>query len=224
MTVADRIRARLQSAGVTPHGNANIAPWLEPDDLAQLEADALPHVEALLHSLVIDTATDHNTQDTAARVARMLVREVFAGRYQPAPCMTSFPNVREVDECYAVGPIALRSCCAHHLVPITGSAWIGVIPGERLIGLSKFHRTVEWVMARPQIQEEAAEQVADAIDEAVHPRGLAVVIRASHLCCSWRGVRDSHSLMTTAVLRGLFKHDGKARAEFFSTIAAMGFA
>ena len=188
-----------------------------------IEVEVQGHLFALLNSLVIDTEHDHNSQETAARVARMMVREVFAGRYMPPPKLTTFPNVKQVDECYAVGPIAVRSCCAHHLVPIHGSAWIGVIPGERLIGLSKFHRLTEWVLSRPQIQEEAAEQLADAIESAVQPRGLGVIIRASHLCCEWRGVRDVGSLMTTSVLRGFFKHDQKARAELLTIISAMGF-
>ncbi len=221
VTTADTIIGRLAAAGVPYLANSNISNVLEPGDVAAIEAEAEQHLLALLRCLVIDVDHDHNTRDTAARVARMFVREVFAGRYQPQPRLTSFPNVNQVDQCYAVGPITVRSACSHHLVPIHGQAWVGVIPGERLIGLSKFHRLVEWVMARPQIQEEAANQLADAIEQAVQPRALAVIVRASHMCCEWRGVRDNGSLMTTSVMRGLFKQDSDARREFLTLIRGM---
>lgn len=223
MSIADTIRGRLAHIGAEYLANSNISNALAPGDLDAIEAEAQQHVESLLRCLVIDTARDHNTRETAARVARMLVREVFAGRYQSSPRLTTFPNVKHVDECYAVGPITVRSACSHHLVPIHGSAWVGVIPGETLIGLSKFHRLVEWIMARPQIQEEAAEQLADAITAAVAPRALAVVVRASHMCCEWRGVRDNGSLMTTSVMRGLFHENSDARREFLTLIRGMGF-
>jgi GTP cyclohydrolase I len=117
------------------------------------------------------------------RVARMMGREVFRGRYQPQPVLTDFPNIGSFDQFYAGGPIAVRSCCAHHLVPITGRAWIGIVPSNRVIGLSKFDRLTDWIMARPQIQEEATEQLADALETAIAPRALGVIVRARHLCC-----------------------------------------
>lgn len=220
--VSLRVRARLERAGRSFNANDNIAAFLEPGDIEAIEQEVRDHVTGLLAALVIDTANDHNTQDTAARVAKMFCREVFAGRYEAMPCVTTFPNVKHVDECYAVGPISVRSSCSHHMVPIMGQAWIGIVPAERLIGLSKFNRLTEWIMARPQIQEEAAEQLADAIEAQVTPRGLGVIIRAKHFCCAWRGVRDA-SEMTTSVLRGVFKTDHSARAELLSLIAGMGY-
>lgn len=224
LLISSAIRARLTASGSPFRANDNIAAHLLLGEVEAIEAEASGHVEALLRSLVIDVDHDHNTAETARRVAKMYVREVFAGRYQAAPAVTSFPNVRQVDEVYAVGPIVVRSACSHHMVPILGNAWVGVIPGERVIGLSKFSRIADWVMSRPQIQEEAAEQLADAIGTALGDhRGLALVIRARHLCCGWRGVRDQGQQMTTSVMRGFFKEDAKARAEFFSIIQGMEF-
>lgn len=202
--------------------NANVAAELRPGDLDQVQYEVEGHVAAMLDSLLIEQ--DHNTEGTAARVAKMLVREVFAGRYQAKPSLTDFPNVSELDQIYVVGPIQVRSCCAHHLVPIMGQAWVGIVPSERVIGLSKFHRLTEWIMGRPQIQEEATQQLADVIEDAVKPRALGLVVRASHLCCAWRGVRDQDSLMTTSVMRGLFKTDGVSRGEFLTLIRGLGYA
>lgn len=177
----------------------------------------------LLEALHIDWRRDPNTQNTPARVSRLLVDEVMHGRYRPRPRMTTFPNTRKLDELYTVGPIAVRSLCSHHLVPILGDAWIGVIPGDTLIGLSKFSRLTEWVMARPQIQEEAAVQLADEIEGLIHPRGLAVFIRAQHMCMSWRGVRDG-AKMSTSVMRGILREAPAARAEFLETIKGKRYA
>lgn len=164
-----------------------------------------------------------HTAGTPGRVARMMVREVFAGLFEPPPALTSFPNEQALDQLYAVGPIAVRSCCAHHLVPIIGQAWIGVLPGESLIGLSKFHRLTAWIMARPQTQEEATQQLADALCDAIKPIGLAVIVRARHFCTAWRGVRDEPSLMTTSVMRGALLTAPAARAEFMSLVSGMGY-
>jgi len=210
-----------QQAAMKP-ANESFAGALTADELADMENEVEGCVLDMLRALRIEP--DHNTRDTPARVARMLVREVFAGRYDEPPELTFFPNVRgALDQIYAVGPIAFSSSCAHHLVPITGRAWVGVLPDDRLIGLSKFHRLTRWIMARPQIQEEATHQLADAVEGALAPRGLAVVVRATHLCCAWRGVRDEPSVMSTSVMRGVLLADSAARAEFMAMIAGMGF-
>lgn len=196
--------------------NENIAESLTPEDLVRMQDDAESAVAALLTALRIDYEKDHNTEQTPQRVARMLVREVFAGRYQPRPRITDFPNVKELDELYTVGPVAVRSCCAHHLCPIEGEAFIGVIPGERIIGLSKFSRLTEWVMARPQIQEEATVQLADEIEKLIKPKGLGVIVSARHSCMTWRGVREPNSKMVTSVMRGLFRDNDAARSELLT--------
>ena len=221
------LRERLAAAGRRAWANDHLSDFVGPIELDALENEVADRANEMLRALVIDTESDPNTRDTGRRVARMFVREVFAGRYSPRPDVTEFDGIRQADGCFAIGPIAIRSCCAHHLVPITGQAWVGVIPnGENatVIGLSKYHRLTHWIMSRPQIQEEAAEQLADELQQAIgSPRALAVVVRAKHLCCGWRGVKDDASLMTTSVMRGLFKQDPKARQEFLALIAGMGF-
>ena len=221
MPSTSALSKRLKAESIPHHANANIAATLVPGDLEAMQDEVAGHVASILRSLGIEQ--DHNTADTPKRVAKMLVCEVFAGRYQPAPCVTDFPNVTNLDQIYVVGPITVRSCCAHHLVPIIGQAWVGVVPSARVIGLSKFHRLTEWIMARPQIQEEATQHLADAIEKAVQPRALGLVVRAKHLCCTWRGVRDDGTLMTTSVMRGLFKTDGNARRELLALMAGQGF-
>lgn len=189
------------------------------EDLSDAERDRIREdveeaVRGLLFALRIPL--DHNTEDTPRRVAKLYVDEVFRGRYYPPPRVASFPNVTELDQLYVVGPITVRSACSHHLVPILGQAWVGVIPSDRVVGLSKIARITEWVMARPQIQEEAVNQLADALEEALFPRGLGVVVSAEHLCMTWRGVRDPGVRMTTAVMRGLLLKEPAARAEFLA--------
>lgn len=198
--------------------NANIAVGLSPSDLNQIELDTYRACQDLLTALRIDVVNDHNTRGTAARMAKMFVRETFAGRYQPQPSLTDFPNVRNLDEVVIVGPVAVRSTCAHHFCPIEGQAWVGVIPGDVIIGLSKFARVTEWIMARPQIQEEATVQLADVIEGAIKPLALGVIVTARHSCMTWRGVREPASMATTSVMRGLFRTEPGARAEFLKLV------
>jgi GTP cyclohydrolase I len=218
------LRRRIDGAGRSARGNLNVAEFLEDGDLAAMENVIAGHVHGILQALAINIADDHNAAETPERVARMFVREMCAGRFEPRPKVTCFENVRDIDQLYAVGPIAVRSCCAHHLCPIEGEAWCGVIPTDRVVGLSKFSRLASWIMARPQMQEEATVQLADEIEEAIRPRGLAVVVRARHTCMTWRGVRDRESLMTTSVTRGALRDSSAARAEFFAMIGGQGFA
>ena len=214
------IRERIAAAGKRFHANDNIAEFIHSDDeRRELRAEVEGHIEALLRALVIDTESDHNTQDTARRVAKMYLNEVFAGRYEPAPPMTEFPNVEKLNELMVVGPITARSACSHHLCPIMGKIWIGVLPNaeSNLIGLSKFVRLADWIMSRPQIQEEAVKNLADELEEKIAPDGLAVVMRADHFCMHWRGVKD-RSKMTTSVMRGSFLRDASLRKEFLDLI------
>lgn len=218
--VSERIRYRLVSAGCRHHANDNIAAFIEPGELDALQEEVQARMQAVLQSLVIDTDSDHNTQETAKRVAKMFVREVFAGRYVEAPPVTEFPNVSRLNELMIVGPITVRSACSHHFCPVMGRIWIGVMPNEHtnVIGLSKYARLVDWVMGRPQIQEEAVVQLADLIQEKTQPDGLAIVMEASHFCMSWRGVREMDSKMINSVMRGVFLKDSALRREFLSLI------
>ena len=214
------IRARLQKAGRRFHANDNIAAFLEPGDLEALGAEVEAKLKGVLDSLVIDTDSDHNTQDTARRIAKMYLTEVFRGRYFPAPTVTEFPNAERLNELMIVGPITVRSACSHHFCPIMGRLWIGLMPNEHsnLIGLSKYARLAEWIMSRPQIQEEAITQMADVLMHKVSPDGLAVVMEADHFCMHWRGVRDSGAKMVNSVMRGSFLKNAPLRREFLSLI------
>lgn len=221
--VSQAIREELQRLGRPFFANDNISDVLKPHHKKALIQEVEARVEDLLRSLVIDIDNDHNTRETAHRVAKMFVNEVFRGRYDPAPHVTTFPNAKKLDELYTTGPITIRSACSHHLVPIVGKCWIGVIPRDRLFGLSKFNRVVEWFAARPQIQEELAVQIADYLENMLQPVGLAVVIEATHMCMTWRGVREEMSAtMKTSVMRGKMLSVPAARSEFFELIRERG--
>ncbi|MEO6280928.1 GTP cyclohydrolase I [Roseateles sp.] len=218
LPVSERIRYRLVSAGCRHHANDNIAGYIEPGELDALQAEVQAKMQEVLKSLVIDTDSDHNTQDTAKRVAKMFVREVFAGRYVQPPTVTEFPNVSRLNELMIVGPITVRSACSHHLCPVIDKVWIGIMPNEHsnLIGLSKYVRLTDWIMNRPQIQEEAVIMLANELETRVKPDGLAVVMEADHFCMHWRGVKDTGAAMTNSVMRGAFLTDPNLRREFLS--------
>ena len=222
--VSARIRARLQAADKRFHANDNIADFIQDGELDALQSEVQQHMQALLSSLVIDTENDHNSLETAKRVAKMYVREVFRGRYVAMPASTEFPNVEQLNELMIVGPITVRSACSHHLCPIMGKVWVGVMPNEHsnLIGLSKYARMIEWVMSRPQIQEEAVSQMAELLMKKLQPDGLAIVMEADHFCMHWRGVKDSQSKMINSVMRGSFLRDANLRREFLSLINPRG--
>ena len=186
--VSIKIRERLAAAHKRYNANDNIASFLQPGELESLLDEVEEKMQAVLDSLVIDTTGDHNTQNTARRVAKMYLNEVFRGRYVAAPSITEFPNAEHLNELMIVGPITVRSACSHHFCPVIGKIWIGVMPNEHtnVIGLSKYARLAEWVMGRPQIQEEAVVQLADLIMEKTQPDGLAIVMEASHYCMAWR--------------------------------------
>ncbi len=218
--VSVKIRERIQAARKRFNANDNIADFLQPGELERLLDEVEAKMQGVLDSLVIDTAGDHNTQNTARRVAKMYLNEVFKGRYAQAPTITEFPNAEHLNELMIVGPLTVRSACSHHFCPVMGKIWIGIMPNEHtnVIGLSKYARLVDWVMGRPQIQEEAVVQLADLIMEKTQPDGLAVVMEASHFCMSWRGVREMDSKMINSVMRGVFLKDSALRREFLSLI------
>ena len=222
--VSVKIRERIAAARKRFNANDNIADFIEPGELAALLDEVEVKMRGVLDSLVIDTDNDHNTANTARRVAKMYLNEVFRGRYVAAPPITEFPNAEHLNELMIVGPITVRSACSHHFCPVIGSIWIGVLPNEHtnVIGLSKYARLAEWVMGRPQIQEEAVVQLADMIQEKTQPDGLAIVMEASHYCMSWRGVKDMDSKMINSVMRGVFLKDPNLRREFLSLIPKKG--
>ena len=199
--VSVKIRERLLAARKKFHANDNIAEFIVPGELEKLLDEVAIKMQGVLDSLVIDTANDHNTDNTARRVAKMYVNEVFKGRYVPAPTITEFPNVGHLNELMIVGPITVHTY---------------------VIGLSKYARLAEWIMGRPQIQEEAVVQLADLIQEKTQPDGLAIVMEASHYCMAWRGVKDMDSRMINSVMRGVFLKDPNLRREFLSLIPRKG--
>ena len=218
VAVSAKIRERISRARARFHANDNIAQFIEAGELELLRAEVTEKMHTVLESLVIDTENDHNTRATAERVAKMYLTEVFRGRYVPQPDVTYFPNIERLSELVIVGPITVRSACSHHLCPIMGKLWIGVMPNERshLIGLSKYARLADWVMSRPQIQEEAVTRLADLLQERLQPDGLAVVMEADHFCMQWRGVKDTDSKMTNSIMRGSFLTDANLRREFLA--------
>ncbi len=218
--VSVKIRERIVAARKRFHANDNIADFIEPGELDRLLDEVQSKMQGVLTSLVIDTDNDHNTGQTARRVAKMYLTEVFKGRYIKGPTVTEFPNAEHLNELMIVGPITVRSACSHHLCPVIGVIWIGVLPNEHtnVIGLSKYARLAEWVMGRPQIQEEAVVQLADLIQQKTQPDGLAIVMEASHFCMGWRGVKDVDSKMINSVMRGSFLKDANLRREFLSLI------
>ena len=216
--ISERIRARLVAEDVSFLANDNIAEHIQPGELKELEVEVADRVRELLQSLVIDIDNDHNTQETAERVARMYLNEVFKGRFYEQPDVTSFPNTKDLDEIYTVGPITVRSACSHHLVPILGNCWIGIKPGSRVIGLSKFARVADWVFSRPHIQEEAVMILADEIERLCEPKGLGIIVKAQHYCMKWRGVKEPSTSMVNSVVRGVFRHDPSLKQEFFELV------
>ena len=201
-----RIRQRIERARKRFHANDNIADFLEPGDLDALLAEVEEGMKTVLQSLVIDIDNDHNTRDTA-------------GRYVAPPAVTEFPNAESLNELMIVGPITVRSACSHHFCPIMGRLWIGLMPNEHsnLIGLSKYARLAEWIMSRPQIQEEAIAQIAEILMSKVSPDGLAVVMEADHFCMHWRGVKDE-AVMINSAMRGSFLKDHTLRSEFLALL------
>jgi GTP cyclohydrolase IA len=197
---------------------------LDPAEKAQMIESAAKKLEELFAILQLDTRNDHNMQETPIRVARMLVEDLMYGRYNAPPAVTEFENVERYDQLLVTGPIEVRSTCVHHLMPIVGQAFIGVLPSPdgKIIGLSKYDRIVHYFSARLQIQEELVAQIGKFIMEATQPRGLAIRISAAHLCRTHRGVRASlDSRMVNSAFYGEFLTDSNLKAAFLQEALAL---
>lgn len=214
------VRNRIKQAGARFHSNDNIAEFILPNELEQLQAEVQEAMQSVLEALVIDTENDHNTQETAKRVAKMFVNETFGGRYCPSPRVTSFPNMG-YNSLYTTGPISIRSTCAHHFQNIVGKCWVGIFPEDEVIGLSKFNRIAHHIAERPQIQEEMTTQIADALQEYAKTPNVAVLLKAEHHCMTHRGVKEHESDMTTAIMRGKFQTDSALKKEFYDICLSM---
>jgi GTP cyclohydrolase I len=220
LPASHRIRQRLEAAKHRYHSNDNIADFIKDGELDELQQEVALKLEDVLQSLVIDTIHDHNTQDTANRVAKMFIRETFSGRYRHAPKVTAFPNMG-YKSLYTTGPISIRSTCAHHFQNIVGRCWVGIIPEAEVIGLSKFNRLVHHICERPQIQEEMTTQIAEALKQYAKTEHIAVVVKAEHHCMTMRGVREHESDMTTAIMLGAFNDDPALKKEFYDICLSM---
>ena len=171
--ISKKIKERIKKAGKRFHSNDNISEFIEDGEMDLLQAEVQDKLQGVLDSLVSDTENDHNTQETAKRVAKMYIRETFGGRFKPAPRVTSFPNMG-YKSMYTSGPISIRSTCAHHFQNIVGRAWVGIIPNGEVIGLSKFNRIVHHIVERPQIQEEMTTQIAEELKKYAKDRKSVV--------------------------------------------------
>ena len=220
MTISQTIRERIQQTNARFHSNDNISEFIHEGELALLQTEVEEEFKAVLDALVIDTENDHNTQETAKRVAKMYINETFGGRYQPMPKVTAFPNMG-YKSMYTSGPISIRSTCAHHFQNIVGKCWVGIIPEDEVIGLSKFNRIIHHIAERPQIQEEMTTQITQALKEYAKTEHVAVVVKAEHHCMTHRGVKEHESDMTTAVLQGAFLDEPSVKQEFYNICLSM---
>jgi len=220
MTISQTIRERIQQTNARFHSNDNISEFIHEGELALLQSEVEEKFKAVLDALVIDTENDHNTNETAKRVAKMYINETFGGRYQPMPKVTAFPNMG-YKSMYTSGPISIRSTCAHHFQNIVGKCWVGIIPEDEVIGLSKFNRIIHHIAERPQIQEEMTTQITEALKEYAKTEHVAVVVKAEHHCMTHRGVKEHESDMTTAVLQGAFLNEPSVKQEFYNICLSM---
>lgn len=222
MITSEKIIERIKEAKMPFNANDNISGFIRDGELDELKNEVEQKVVSLLKSLVIDIDNDHNTHETAKRVAKMYIDEVFSGRYKSKPSITTFPNIKNLNELYCLGPIKVKSACSHHFVEIDGACWVGVFPSDKVIGISKIARIVDWVCRRPHIQEEMSTILADELEKVMDPIGLGVVIKAKHHCMTWRGVKEEDSSMITSVMRGELQKD-TLKNEFFNLIKLQGF-
>ena len=214
-----QIRAKLEDAGIRYWAGDNISKVLQKHDKEELINEATRAFEGVLDALLIDRINDPNSQGTARRLAKMYFNEIMAGRYDPAPSATSFPNdSTDRYEGMLVVRSELKSMCSHHHQPVAGVAYIGIIAADKLIGLSKYTRIAQWCARRGTLQEELANEIAREIQKVTNAEHLGVYIQATHGCCENRGIMATSSLTQTTVLRGAFKDDAGTKKEFFDNI------
>lgn len=219
MSKSKEIRAKLENAGIRYWAGDNISEVLQDGDKESLIEEATEAFEQVLDSLVIDRHNDPNSMGTARRLAKMYILEIMSGRYDSAPPATAFPN--EGSEAYKgmlVVRSELRSMCSHHHQPVTGVAYIGVIPEDKVIGLSKYTRIAQWCARRGTLQEELAMDITREIMKATGSPHVGVYIQATHGCCENRGIMAHSSLTQTTVLKGYFIDDDATKKEFFDNI------
>ncbi len=209
----------MKSQGKRFWAGDNISDYVDEEQKEALIGEATVAFEQVLDALLIDRETDPNSHGTAKRLAKMYYNEIMAGRYDPAPDATAFPNdSADRYEGMLVVRSELRSMCSHHHQPVSGVAYIGIIAAEKLIGLSKYTRIAQWCARRGTLQEELANDIAREIAKATGAKDLGVYIQAVHGCCENRGIMAHSSLTQTTVLKGAFKDDAGTKKEFFDNI------
>jgi len=219
MTIQDKIKQRLVDNNVRHWANDNIADYIEEGEKQQLIDEAVPAFENVLQSLLIDTKTDPNSIDTARRMAKMYINEIMSGRYDKMPNPSAFPNYIEGGyEGMLVVRSELTSLCSHHHQTVKGVAYIGIIAGPKLLGLSKYTRIAQWCARRGTLQEELNVMIANAIQKETGSEHVGVYVQATHGCCVNRGIMAKSSLTQTTVLRGAFKDNGATTKEFMDNI------
>ena len=218
MKISDTIKDRIDAAGIRYWAGDNISSVLEEGDTDLLIDEAAEKFDAVLDSLIIDRANDPNSMDTGRRLAKMYINEIMRGRYFPSPKATAFPNSgHDRYDGMLVVRSELKSVCSHHHQPVTGVAYIGIIPGEKVIGLSKYTRIAQWCARRGTLQEELCNDIVREIQKATDSDNVAVYIQATHGCCENRGIGAHSSLTQTTVLRGEF-HNSDVKKEFFDNV------
>lgn len=219
LNLSQVIRKRLKDADKRFWAGDNISEYITDKEKDMLVDELTGKFEGVLDSLIIDRYTDPNSQGTARRLAKMYVYEIMAGRYEESPNATAFPNDTEGKyEGMLVVRSELKSMCSHHHQPVTGVAYIGIIAGPKLIGLSKYTRIAQWCARRGTLQEELCMDIAREIGFATGSKDVAVYIQATHGCCENRGIMAHSSLTQTTVLNGAFKTDASVKKEFFDNI------
>ena len=213
------IRNKMKAEGKRFWAGDNISDYVAESDIEPLITEAAQAFETVLDRLLIDRENDPNSKGTARRLAKMYFNEIMAGRYEPAPDATAFPNdSTDRYEGMLVVRSELRSMCSHHHQPVSGVAYIGIIAAQKLIGLSKYTRIAQWCARRGTLQEELCNDIAREIEKATGAKDLGVYIQATHGCCENRGIMAHSSLTQTTVLKGAFKNDQSTKKEFFDNI------
>ena len=213
------IRNKMKAEGKRFWAGDNISDYVAESDIEPLITEAAQAFETVLDRLLIDRENDPNSKGTARRLAKMYFNEIMAGRYEPAPDATAFPNdSTDRYEGMLVVRSELRSMCSHHHQPVSGVAYIGIIAAQKLIGLSKYTRIAQWCARRGTLQEELCNDIAREIMKATDSKDVAVYVQAIHGCCENRGIMAHSSLTQTTVLKGAFKYDGNTKKEFFDNI------
>ena len=219
MKIKDKILQRLEENKVRYWANDNIADYIEEGEKQQLIDEAVPAFENMLQHLLIDTKTDPNSMDTARRMAKMYINEIMSGRYDKMPNPSAFPNYIEGGyEGMLVVRSELTSLCSHHHQTVKGVAYIGIIAGPKLLGLSKYTRIAQWCARRGTLQEDLNVMIANAIQKETGSNDVGVYVQATHGCCENRGIKAHSSLTQTTVLRGAFKEDPATKKEFIDNV------